>query len=256
MSKLADAIKRSQRTEATPMGFGAARPAAKPSMLVGFLGAAGDLEKAREAGAEIVIVDAHSSGGLSKLLGASPELPADAFKVDTSKAQPGGIFTDPDVGGAKALKERGFDFIVFDAGSTPAAATLDEDMGYVLALASHEESFLRSLGALQLDAIYYGDMPSPLSVAKQLEIMRAASLAGKPLLVKVAADVSNEDLQCLRGAGVVAVLVGTSDSVAKVKETVAALPARKARKDDARPVVSLPRGAAPEEHDHGDDDDE
>jgi hypothetical protein len=255
MSKLADAIKRSQRTESTPMGFGAARPAAKPSMLVGFLGPSGDLEKARDAGAEIVIVDAHSSGGLGKLLGASPELPADAFKVDTSKAQPGGIFTDPDVAGAKALKERGFDFIVFDANATPAAATLDEDIGYVLALASHEETFLRSLGALQLDAIYYGDMPSPLSVSKQLEIMRAASLAGKPLFVKVAADVSNEDLQCLRGAGVVAVLAA-AEAVAKVKETVAALPARKSRKDDARPMVALPRGAATEEHDHGDDDDD
>ena len=57
MSKLADAIKRSQRTESTPMGFGAARPAAKPSMLVGFLGAAGDVVKARDAGAD---VDAHS----------------------------------------------------------------------------------------------------------------------------------------------------------------------------------------------------
>jgi hypothetical protein len=254
MSKLADAIKRNQRTEATPMGFGAARPAAKPSMLVGFLGPAGDLEKAREAGAEIVIVESNSPGGLGKLLGASPELPADAFKVDTSKTQPGGIFTDPDVAGAKALKERGFDFIVFDAGNTPAAATLDEDLGYVLALSSHEETFLRSLGALQLDAIYYGDMPSPLTVAKQLEVMRAASLAGKPLFVKVDADVSNEDMQCLRGAGVVAVLVASADAVAPVKATVAALPARKARKDDARPVVSLPRGAAPEEHDHDDDD--
>jgi hypothetical protein len=255
MSKLADAIKRSQRTEATPMGFGAARPAAKPSMLVGFLGPAADVEKARDAGAEILIVDAHATG-LGKLLGASPELPADAFKTDPSKnALPGGIFTDPDVAGAKALKERGFDFIIFDAGGTPAAATLDEELGYVLALSSHDEAFLRSLGALQLDAIYYGEMPSPLTVGKQLEIMRAASLAGKPLLVRVGADVSNEDLQCLRGAGVVAVLVAAADAVGKVKETVAALPARKTRKDDARPVVSLPRSGATEEHDNDDDDD-
>jgi hypothetical protein len=255
MSKLADAIKRSQRTEATPMGFGAARPAAKPSMLVGFLGPAADLTKARDAGAELLIVDAQP-GGLGRLLGASPELPADAFKADPSKAQaPGGIFTDPDVAGAKALKERGFDFIIFEPNATPAAATLDEELGYVLALSSHDEAFLRSLGALQLDAIYYGDMPSPLTVGKQLEIMRTASLAGKPLLVRVAADVSNEDLQCLRGAGVVAVLVAAADAVTKVKETVAALPARKTRKDEARPVVSLPRGGATEEHDHDDDDD-
>jgi hypothetical protein len=98
-------------------------------------------------------------------------------------------------------------------------------------------------------------MPSPLTVARQVELMRAASLVGKPLLVRVAADVSNEDLQCLRGAGAVAVLVASADSIAKVKETVAAMPARKTRRDENRPVVALPRSGAAEEHDHDDDDD-
>jgi hypothetical protein len=257
MSKLADAIKRSQRTEATPMGFGAARPAPKPTLLTGFLGAAADIETARDAGAELLIVDAHPAG-LGKLLGASPELPADAFKAALDGAQsPGGIFTDPDVEGVKALKERGFDFVVFEPGGTPAAALLDEELGYVLALpSSAEDATLRAFASLQLDAVYFGDMPSPLTVAKQADLMRAASLTGKPLLVRVEAGVSNEDLQCLRGAGVAGVLAGTPDAVAKVKETVAALPARKTRRDENRPVVSLPRsGGAAEEHDHDDDDD-
>src|SRR5688572_10009128 len=156
MSKLADAIKRNQRTESTPMGFGAARPATKPSMLVGFLGAAGDVVKARDAGADLLIVDARPSGGLSKLLGASNELPADAFKVDTTQVQsPAGAFADPDAGGAKALKDKGFDFIVFEPENTPAGALLDEDMGYVLALpASAEDPALRAFASLQLDAVF------------------------------------------------------------------------------------------------------
>jgi hypothetical protein len=173
-------------------------------------------------------------------------------------SSPAGIFTDPDVAGARALKERGFDFIVFDAGGTPAASLLDEDLGYVLALpSSPEEAFLRSAGALQLEAVYYGDIPSPLTVARQMELTRAASLAGKPLLVRVPSDVSNEDLQCLRGAGAVAVLVDSAEAIAKVKETVAAMPARKNRRDESsRPVVALPRSAGGgEEHDHDDDDD-
>jgi len=256
MSKLADAIKRNQRTESTPMGFGAARPAAKPSMLVGFLGAAGDVVKARDAGADLLIVDARPSGGLSKLLGASNELPADAFKVDTTQVQsPAGAFADPDAGGAKALKDKGFDFIVFEPENTPAGALLDEDMGYVLALTSSaEDSALRAFSSLQLDAVFYGDMPSPLTVGKQADLMRAASLVGKPLLVRVPADVSSEDLQCLRGAGVVGLLVNAADAVTKVKETVAALPARKAKRDDARPMVSLPRGQAPAEEEADDED--
>jgi hypothetical protein len=256
MSKLADAIKRSQRTESTPMGFGAARPAAKPSMLVGFLGPAADVVKARDAGADVLIVDARPSGGLSKLLGASNELPADAFKVDTTQVQsPAGAYADPDAGGVKALKDKGFDFIVFEPSATPAAALLDEDLGYVLALpASPEELFLRSLGPLQLEAVYFGDIPSPLTVARQIEVMRAASLAGKPLLMHVPADVTSEDLQCLRGAGVVGLVVDSADAVTRVKETVAAMPARKIRRDEARTVVSLPRGQAPAEENEDDDD--
>ena len=35
MSKLADAIRRTQRVDAAPMGFGAARSSAPPTMLVG-----------------------------------------------------------------------------------------------------------------------------------------------------------------------------------------------------------------------------
>jgi hypothetical protein len=58
---------------------------------------------------------------------------------------------------------------------------------------------------------------------------------------------------CLRAAGVVAVLTSTS-GVSALKESVAALPPRKARREE-RAVVSLPRGQAAS-NDHDDDDDD
>ena len=248
MSKLGDAIRRSQRIEATPMGFGAARPAQKPSMLVGFVGKSSDAAAARDAGAEVVLIDAHtqevSADEASKLRQAAGELPAGVWAKSGAADR------------TKALHEAGVDFLIFDADSTPATALLEEDMGYVLILPDKpEELFLRSLEPLQLEAILVTKIPSSLTVADQIDISRAGGLARKPLLAQVEGDIDKNEAQALRAAGIVALLTDSAANVARLKETVAAIPPRKPRRDD-RPVVSLPRGqaAAPEEEDDDDDD--
>lgn len=244
MSKLADAIRRSQRVEAAPMGFGAARPAPKPSMLAGALVPAAGVEAAVKAGADFVLIDAFAGSltpdDVKKAHAAAGGLPLGAGTKVTGSAA------------AKALREAGLDFLVVDD-SMPAAALLDEDLDYVLALpAAPEETFLRSLDALSLEALYLSQVPSPLTVAGQLELGRVAGLGHKPVLCLVASGASADDLLCLRAAGVVAVLA--SDGVDTLKVAVAALPPRKTRREE-RTVVSLPRGAAPApEHDDDDDD--
>lgn len=231
MSKLADAIRRSQRIESAPMGFGAARATPKATMLVGAIAAdAAGAAKAREAGADVVIVkDAAAVSGVTEV--------------------PAGVW------GSSAGE--GADFLVVDPDTTPASALLDEDRGYVLILPeAPEELFLRSLDALQLDGVYLEKVPSPLTVARQIELGRIAGLARKPIVCSVKADASKEDLQCLRAVGVAVLLVdGAATGIKQLKETVLSLPARRTRRDD-RPVVSLPRGVAPVEHDHDDDDDD
>jgi hypothetical protein len=243
MSKLADAIRRSQRVEAAPMGFGAARPAPKPSMLAGALVAANGVEAAVKAGADFVMIDAFATSlspdDAKKARAAAGDVPLGAgTKVANSAA-------------AKALREAGLDFLVIDD-AMPASALLDDDLGYVLALpASPEETFLRSIDALSLEALYLPQMPSPLTVAAQLELGRVAALGRKPLLCLVASNAAADDLQCLRAAGVVAVLA--SEGVEALKAAVAALPLRKTRREE-RAVVSLPRGQAPAAPEEDDDD--
>jgi hypothetical protein len=244
MSKLADAIRRSQRIEAAPMGFGAARPAAKPSMLVGYRGGADKAMDAKQAGADILLIE----GG------------ADAAKVKQLREQAGetslgALGGSKDSATTRGLREAGLDFLALEADATPAAALLDDDMGYLLILDDiSEELFLRSLEALQLDAVFLSKVSTPLSVADQIRVAGVGLLARKPLIVQVKADAASEDLQCLRAAGVVALVVeGAPEGVTKLKETVAALPPRKQRRDD-RPVVSLPRGQAPVEDDDDDGD--
>jgi hypothetical protein len=244
MSKLGDAIRRSQRVEAAPMGFGAARQAPKPSLLVLFLGPASSAEAAREAGADVLLVD----GRTQDLKGADAKKARDA----AGDATLGVWARSPGADAAKDLADNGVDFLLFDPESTPAAALLQENLGYVLALPeAPEELFLRSLDSLTLDAVFLESVPSPLTVSRQIEIGRIGGLARKPLLAQVTADASKEDLECLRGV-VGVVVTGGVEVVSRVRDTVVALPPRRHRREE-RPVVSLPRGQAVTEDDDDDD---
>lgn len=229
------------------MGFGAARQAPKPSLLVAFLGPASAADAAQEAGADLILLDARGQ---------------DLKAADAKKARSAvddmtlGVWAEaPGAEKAKELVDNGIDFLLFDPESTPAAALLQENLGFVLVLPrAPEELFLRSLEPLTLDAVFLDHVPSPLTVARQIEMNRIATLARKPLLCQVAPGASKEDLECLRAAGVVGLIVeGGVEGVTRLRETVASLSPRRQRRED-RPVVSLPRGQAPPEADDDDDD--
>ena len=245
MSKLADAIRRSQRVESTPMGFGAARPTLKPSMLVGYFGPASYAARARDAGAEFLLIDARGAA-----LGASD---AKSLREKAGELALGAWTSVAGSDAANALHDAGVDFLVVDD-SAPAAAMLNEELGYVLALPSQpDEAFLRSLEPLSLEALLLGDVPSPLTVAGQVELSRAGALTRRPMVCDTPSSASKDDLLCLRAAGVAGVMTNAA-GLASLKETVASLPPRRARRDE-RTVISLPRGSAtPADNDDDDDD--
>lgn len=249
MTKLSDAIRRSQRIEAAPMGFGSARPATKPSMVVGAVAKSGDsLQSYKDAGVDLVIIDARAG------------VPDEAAMTTLGGAADGlvlGLLAGPiEAAQASSLKAAGFDFLVFDAEATPAAALLNDDLGFVLTLPSQpDELFLRSLESLQLDAVYLESLPSPLTVSRQLDLNRIGLFGRKSLICLVETGVSAEDLRCLRAAGCGVVLATGPEAAKSLKEAVVALPPRKTRREDSR-TVSLPTGGAGAGHDHDDDDDD
>jgi hypothetical protein len=210
-------------------------------MLVGFRGDANAAASAGET-ADFVLVEADGS--------AAQGLRANAGEL------PLGLILRNGSGAAKELREAGIDFIAIEP-DTPAAVLLDDDMGYVFVLPEQpEELLLRSLEPLSFEALYLPKVSSPLTVARQIELSRVAAFTRKPLICQVGPNLTSEDLQCLRAAGVIAVVVdGQAEGIAALKETVASLPVRKVRRDE-RPVVSLPRGQMPQAEEDDDDDDE
>jgi hypothetical protein len=247
MSKLTDAIRRSQRIESAPMGFGAARPAPKATMLVGYVSDdAAAADRGREAGAEVVLLRSVARAVVA----------GDVEKLD-AKSAPVGVWADFTNGAMAELQKAGVDFLVVNPDTTPAATLLNEDLGYVLVLPRDpDELLLRSLEPLSLDALLLADLPSPLTVTRQIELTRVSAFTHKPLICQVKPDVSTEELQCLRAAGCVLLLIeGATEGIGKLKEKVLSLPAKRRPRDD-RPLVALPRGQAMPEGDDDDDDDE
>jgi hypothetical protein len=229
------------------MGFGAARPAAKPTMLVGFRGPVAGLASA-SANADLLLIEVSArdldAAKVKEMRSMANDLPLGVLPAPAPAIKP------------KEMRAAGIDFLAFEPDSTPASVLLDEDMGYVLILPDQPDDtardlFLRSLDSLSLEALYLDGVPSPLTVSEQIALGRVGLITRKPLISRVQPDISSEDLQCLRAAGVVALVVDSADGVTKLKESVAALPARRQRKDD-RPVVALPRGQAPQEDDDDD----
>ncbi len=234
MSKLADRIRRASRVAPAPLGFTAAAASVRePSLLcLAWLQAheAGKAGDAAARGADAVIVDGVDPSRIAEI---------------AAKAQ-GAILGArvPKLGRSEVatLREAGVDFLVMDPASA-AEAMLEEGIGFVLAPAKDaEETTLRLLADLSLDAIIVPPQEGPLTVAKLLDLRRMATLSRTPLLCETAPDASATHLQLLRDSGVVGVIVGSAGlgKLDALRQAIAALPPRRRRREErAEPVLPV-----------------
>jgi hypothetical protein len=249
MSKLSDSIRKASRVEPAPLGFAAAaaRPAAPTLVCLVRLskGDAGKAEEAAKRGADGVIVerlDAAKAKDVVKKAGA-------AFV--------GAAVSDASRGDVVALRDAGTDFAVFSLESV-ADAMLEEKIGLVLSLSAEaDDTTLRLLGDMGLDALIVPGPGEKLSVQELLGFRRLAALARTPLLTEVKADADADLLQALREAGVAGVIVEASGigKLEGLRERIAALPARGKQKEEKAEVM-VPAGAVAGggNHEHEDDD--
>jgi len=249
MSKLSDAIRRAGRTAPSPLGF-AARPAASAAASPTVLclvrlnsNEANKVEEAAKKGADAVIID----GG-------------DADKVkDFAKKAPGLVLgvrpQKPEREQITSLREAGADFVVLDAESAMADALLEENIGFILlVLSDADDTRLRLLSDLNLDALVPPPPDGALTIQRLLELRRFSALGRTPLLVEVSGDADASSVQALRESGVAGVIIEGSSlgKLEKLRAAVAALPARGRMREERR-EVSIPAPAMAG-HDHDDDD--
>jgi hypothetical protein len=241
VSKLAEKIRKVTRTQSQPLGFGSTRTATEPTLVLAARcdDASSAAELARR-GADAVIVGSAKSAAATGAAAGIKDTIAGAWL-------PG-----KQAGEAKAYREAGFDFIVFDPDRTAATAVLDEDAGYVMALPSGlSDAETRALESFQLDAIDVGKIEGPLTVRKQMDLRRLFAMTRKPLMAAVPGDVDAAELEALRDANVVVVVAQDAAAAERLRKTIDALPPRRRRKDEERPTPLVPRttGVDAEEED-------
>lgn len=233
-------------TGKTPAGFGFAALSrqlkTRHILVVAEAADAAAAKAAADAGADAVVFT-----GPSGEVGAA----ADAAGKPTAV-----WLLDADRTSVQASHDAGADFFVFDDGRAHASSMAVEEIGRVLVLgADHDEQRLRSIAAIDLDAVLVAGDPNALTVRDLLALRRVAAYVGAPLLVASEQVPTTPALEAWRDAGAAAVLVrGDAAVLRAVVESAEAVPApRKRRNEGVIPSIGL-RGASPAEHDHEDDD--
>jgi len=202
MSKLASLLRRASRSEPAPIGFAARAGRAKtPGLLVTGALDEPDAERALAAVRE----------GADRLL-LSGDLGDDADALRSlcgAAGVPCGLrLKKPAANSGARARNLGLDFLSIEDDDAPAAALLDEETGFVLAVDGEvSDTFLRTLDTMPFDALDAGEIGSPFTIRRQLELRGISGFARKPLLVRAGDSLTSEDLECLRDAGVGAVVV-------------------------------------------------
>ncbi len=241
MSKLSQKIRAAGRAEPAPLGFAsAAARAAQDSLLCGVrLGDPARAAGAASKGADFVILEDVTR---SKVKGIS--------KVDASV----GVAGDFDAEDVKALVKASVDFVVLAGPGAGAAPLADDSIGRVMALGEDlDDTHLRLLGDLGLDAIVIAAPTSPLTVERLLAVRRLSALARTPLLANAGPNIDEKSLELLRDSGVAGIVLEDPGKLAALKKRIATLPARGRRKENHTDALIPAQATAG--HDHGEDDD-
>lgn len=243
MSKLSTLLRRAARSEPAPMGFTAMAGRSKnPEMLVSV--SLGDLD--------VEAAVAAARGGADFLLLDDGDLDGDAGSIraitDAVTVPCGLRLGKPSADASSAARALGLDYLRIEDHDTPAAVLLDEEMGFVLSVAGEAEdtdgTFLRILESMPFDALFAGELSSPFTLRRQLELRRVSGFAHKPLIVRARDAMTAQELECLRDSGVAAVLVeakgGALEDLSALRQAIGAMQPRRRRRSERESMAVLP----------------
>ena len=114
---------------------------------------------------------------------------------------------------AKWLKDKGCDFIVFNAENTEVAVLDDEDMGKVISIAGDlDEDVVRAINDLPIDAAFLASDQDlkPVTVAKLIRIQSIRGPLDMPFVMAAPSDLSVKELEALKNADIVGLSVKLS----------------------------------------------
>ena len=257
MSRLTDLLDKTQ-TSSPAIGFAASRRAAStPSIaLIGRVTAAELADNSSladsPADALLVTLDASDSAAVVRV--------GEALKDRLWGARVGSANSEV----AAALKEAGCDFIAFDAEGTSAVVLNDDELASVISVGFDDPDFdedeAKAIRTLDIDCVLLTPPEGllPLTVQKLLGIQAMRATVRKRSILAAPAELSKDELETLRNAGIAAIAVSIADAgseIQRIKEHIAGLPRRKSQssRGSSSPSVGFGGGAALSDDDFDDD---
>ncbi len=241
MSKLSTLLRRINRVDPAPFGFAStARRPAPTMVLVGLVSEHWPR----------TVADAVAAGADALFLTGHPKEKELAEAVSAAEERACGLLTDEaDTETIAQLGKAGLDFIAVGT-EAPASALQQQDIGFVLYLnGEFTDVQLRTIEALSIEALYADYDSASLTIQRQMELQRLTGLTRKPLMLQVRPDISEEDILCLREAGVTLLALDLKehnalDELRRLRGVVDALPPRKQPVRDESPTALVPQAVA------------
>jgi len=239
MSKLIDDLTKLSQAAPPPMGFRTSQPVeASPTILIigrMAINSATPPVKAN-SGADAVLIYADKS---------EPTLEDIQKTVKSMGDIPWGVYLEESGDITPALIEAGCDFVVFSPTSRIPDLPQDAKVGKILQVeSSMDDGLLRAINDLPADAALITDALEDKGTITlhQLMIYRhLANLIAKPLIVPVAANITEAELKALQNAeidGVMAEMdVDRGEDLKKLRKIASKLPPRSAKKRNKMGVL-------------------
>jgi hypothetical protein len=224
MSKFIDKLNKLTRVETSTIGFRREQvtSAARKIQLVSLV----SKSETDNSGVDAVLLDIQDQDIESGLMSGMPgDLPWGVWLKEVRQKE------------LKQLKDAGCDFIVFSAESTPLEIIEEKDMGKVLELDTViSDTVLRSVLELPVDAVLVSvgqGKNSSLTWYDLMILQRFGGFPKKPLLARIPAKVSSDELEALWEAGVMAVVTeGNADKLRKTIDKANFTKVRKREKNE------------------------
>jgi hypothetical protein len=244
MSKLADAIRRTGKVETPHIGFSPEPTKKHPTMLLAAL--VNGSAPAGSENADVVLTQA-----------------ADKPAKPSKDGQLQGVWLQDGKGDTAQAREQGFDFIVFGGDEAPASLLLEEEAGLMMQVQPDlQDSLLQALQWMPLDALIVR-WEGTITVRRQLELQRLSGFSRKPLFLFIEGEPQTGELEALREAGVIGIVVDLSKSggdarLKALRERIDSLrprPRRDRRDDSIVSITPAMVAVAPEPAEPDGDDD-
>jgi hypothetical protein len=253
MSRLIDALEKTDRMSYEPMGFRPSRQASTGPRLriIASTGLEAGLPTDLANGADAVLL---LPGKKSPII--------DAIKSTAAQIKdiPWGVYlSDARASKASSMVKEGCDFLVFPASSLVSTIPAGDDTGRIIEVESSlDDGLLRAVNNLPVDAVLVTDSletSGPL-VWHQLMIFRhMTDMLSKPVIIRVPPDITESDIKAFWEAGADAVITEINaekpDGITNLRKLIEGLPPRtsprKGRAEAILPRLSETKAEEPEE---------